>query len=155
RRANRNPQGWRIFAATRRPRALRKMVRSPHRAGTRRDPSTPRSAHKKARHMTEPARDDGILNYARKKVDDDKRRQGGNGAAPLLLRINLPRYDSEPIPAREWGVPDRFPRRAVCLLSGEGGRGKSIILLQLAAAHVLGKDWLRSLPESGPVALVN
>jgi RecA-family ATPase len=105
--------------------------------------------------MTEPARDDGILNYARKKVDDDKRREGGNGAAPLLVRINLARYDSEPVPAREWGVPDRFPRRAVCLLSGEGGRGKSIILLQLAAAHVLGKDWLRSLPESGPVVLVN
>jgi RecA-family ATPase len=77
------------------------------------------------------------------------------GAAPLLLRINLARYDSEPIPAREWGVPDRFPRRAVCLLSGEGGRGKSITLLQLAAAHVLAKDWLRSLPEGGPVVVVN
>jgi RecA-family ATPase len=74
---------------------------------------------------------------------------------PLLLRIDLARYDSEPIPAREWGVPDRFPRRAACLLSGEGGRGKSMILLQLAAAHVLGKDWLRSLPEFGPVVLVN
>ena len=77
------------------------------------------------------------------------------GAAPLLLRINLARYDSEPVPAREWGVPDRFPRRAVCLLSGEGGRGKSITLLQLAAAHVLAKDWLRSLPEGGPVVVVN
>jgi RecA-family ATPase len=76
-------------------------------------------------------------------------------APPLLVRINLARYDSEPVPAREWGVPDRFPRRAVCLLSGEGGRGKSITLLQLAAAHVLVKDWLRSLPEPGPVVLVN
>jgi RecA-family ATPase len=79
----------------------------------------------------------------------------GDGAARLLVRINLARYDSEPVPAREWGVPDRFPRRAVCLLSGEGGRGKSITLLQLAAAHVLVKDWLRSLPEPGPVILVN
>ena len=77
----------------------------------------------------------------------------GDGAAPA--RIDLARYDSEPIPAREWGVPERFPRRNVCLLSGEGGRGKSIILLQLAAAHVLGKDWLRSLPEQGPVIMVN
>jgi RecA-family ATPase len=80
---------------------------------------------------------------------------GGQPAAPLLARIELARYDSEPVPVREWGVPDRFPRRAVCLLSGEGGRGKSIILLQLAAAHVLGKDWLRSLPEPGPVVLIN
>ena len=77
----------------------------------------------------------------------------GDGAAPA--RIDLARYDSEPIPAREWGVPERFPRRNVCLLSGEGGRGKSIILLPLAAAHVLGKDWLRSLPEQGPVIMVN
>jgi RecA-family ATPase len=92
-----------------------------------------------------------------------KAREPGNGnghdspndAAPLLNRINLARYDSEPVPAREWGVPDRFPRRAVCLLSGEGGRGKSITLLQLAAGHVLNKDWLRSLPEPGPVVLVN
>src|SRR5262249_45097951 len=77
-------------------------------------------------------------------------------AAPSLLnRIDLARYDNEPIPEREWGVPDRFPRRAVCLLSGEGGRGKSITLLQLAAAHVLVKDWLRSMPEGGPVVLVN
>src|SRR5262245_58960392 len=74
---------------------------------------------------------------------------------PRLVRINLAQYDSEPIPVREWGVPERFPRRAVCLLSGEGGRGKSITLLQLAAAHVLDKEWLRSLPEPGPVVLVN
>jgi len=97
------------------------------------------------------------------KVHEERGKANGNGqtstdgkpAAPSLRRIDLARYDSEPIPAREWGVPERFPRRAVCLLSGEGGRGKSITLLQLAAAHVLGKDWLRSLPEAGPVVLVN
>src|SRR5262245_62510498 len=84
-----------------------------------------------------------------------KERAGGNASSAMPARIDLARYDSEPIPAREWGVPDRFPRRAVCLLSGEGGRGKSITLLQLAAAHVLAKDWLRSLPEPGPVVPVN
>ena len=50
---------------------------------------------------------------------------------------------------------DRFPRRMSLLLSGEGAVGKSITLLQLAAAHVLGRDWLRSMPEPGPVLLVN
>jgi RecA-family ATPase len=72
-----------------------------------------------------------------------------------LVRLDLARYDTEQIPAREWGVPDRFPRRNVVLLSGHGGIGKSILLLQLAVAHVLGKDWLRSMPELGPVLLVN
>src|SRR5262245_24747092 len=84
--------------------------------------------------------------------DDEqpKARTNGNlqqSTAAVLRRIDLARYDNEPIPTREWGVLERFPRRAVCLLSGEGGRGKSITLLQLAAAHGLGKDWLQSLPE--------
>src|SRR5262249_32221812 len=92
--------------------------------------------------------------------DDEQAKAPTNGsarpnAAPVLQRIDLARYDSEPIPVREWGVPERFPRRQVCLLSGEGGRGKSITLLQLPAAQCLGKDWLRSLPESGPVVVVN
>ncbi|TYL85721.1 AAA family ATPase [Bradyrhizobium cytisi] len=74
---------------------------------------------------------------------------------PELARIDLAKYDTAPIPEREWGVRDRFPRRAVCLLSGEGAVGKSITLLQLAVAHALGRDWLRSMPEQGPVLLVN
>jgi RecA-family ATPase len=36
------------------------------------------------------------------------------------------------------------------LFSGEGGTGKSIIELTKNVAHVLGKDWLGSLPEIGP-----
>jgi len=95
----------------------------------------------------------GTIYYLADQADPGWR--GRSDSKPLLARINLARYDSEPVPAREWGVPDRFPRRAVCLLSGEGGRGKSITLLQLAAAHVLVKDWLRSLPEPGPVVLIN
>ena len=71
------------------------------------------------------------------------------------MPIDLARYDTEPIPPREWGVENRFPRRNVALLSGHGGVGKSLLLLQLSAAHVLGKDWLRSLPVKGPVLLVN
>jgi RecA-family ATPase len=72
-----------------------------------------------------------------------------------LERLNLAQYDTEPISPREWGVLDRFPKRNVALLSGHGGVGKSLLLLQLAVAHVLGKDWLYSLPEQGPVLLVN
>jgi RecA-family ATPase len=72
-----------------------------------------------------------------------------------LVPIDLARYDTEPIPEREWGVKDRFPRRAVALLSGEGAIGKSVLFLQLSVAHVLARDWLRSLPEPGSVLLVN
>jgi RecA-family ATPase len=84
----------------------------------------------------------------------------GNSGAPhpevlSKARVDLARYDTLPIPEREWGVRDRFPRRAVALLSGEGAIGKSVLFLQLAIAHVLGRDWLRSLPEPGPTQLVN
>ena len=58
-------------------------------------------------------------------------------------------------PEREWGVLDRFPLRNVALLSGEGSIGKSILLMQLAAAHVLAKDWLGTLPEPGPGLYLN
>ncbi len=50
---------------------------------------------------------------------------------------------------------DRIVRRAVTLLSGEGGVGKSILIMQLACAHVLGRDWFGSLPEPGPVIYLN
>jgi RecA-family ATPase len=102
---------------------------------------------------------------AKLKANDAKPKQGrinsnsggnANGQAPpQMVSIDLARYDTEPIPDREWGVRDRFPRRNVALLSGHGGAGKSLLLLQLAVAHALGKDWLRSLPEPGPVIVVN
>jgi AAA domain len=57
---------------------------------------------------------------------------------------------NEGVPQREWGVRDLFPRRSPALLSGEGATGKTLLLLQLGVAHVLGRDWLGTLPEPGP-----
>lgn len=55
---------------------------------------------------------------------------------------------------REWLIDERIPMFNVTLLSGEGAVGKSIALLQLAAAVVLGKDWLGTLPQFGPVLYI-
>jgi RecA-family ATPase len=82
-------------------------------------------------------------------------KRNGGGDQLDQLRLDLAQYDTEIIPDREWGVPGRFPRRNVVLLSGHGGAGKSILFLQLAVAHVLARDWLRALPEPGPVVMVN
>lgn len=46
------------------------------------------------------------------------------------------------IPAREWVVPDRVPRNTVTLLSGDGGTGKSLLMLQLAVAVATARPWL-------------
>jgi RecA-family ATPase len=59
------------------------------------------------------------------------------------------------VPARDWAVRDVFPRRNVVLLSGEGSAGKSLLALQLAVAHVLGRDWIGTLPEPGPVIVLS
>ena len=72
-------------------------------------------------------------------------------ALPLPLPfINLSNWDNEPLPEREWAVPNRIPLRQVALFSGEGGAGKSYVTLHLCVAHALGRDWLHSRPTPGP-----
>jgi RecA-family ATPase len=47
-----------------------------------------------------------------------------------------------PIPERRWLVPGWIPDRAVTLIGGDGGVGKSLLMLQLMASAALGRDWL-------------
>src|SRR5262249_23372266 len=61
---------------------------------------------------------------------------------------------SRPVPDREWCVLNRIPMRNVTLFSGEGAIGKSIVSLQLAVAHVLGRYWFGMLAEKGPVLAI-
>jgi RecA-family ATPase len=64
--------------------------------------------------------------------------------------VDMAQWDNEEVPMRQWSVLDRLPLRQPALFSGEGATGKTIIELQLCAAHVLGRDWLGSMPELGP-----
>jgi RecA-family ATPase len=50
---------------------------------------------------------------------------------------------------RPWLIADRIPRRNVTLLSGEGGIGKSVLLMQLLGATALGGCWLGTFPGQG------
>jgi RecA-family ATPase len=61
--------------------------------------------------------------------------------------------DVEP-PARRWVVPDRIPAKNVTLLTGEGGVGKTLLMQQLSVATVAGRDWIGSMPETGPVIFI-
>jgi RecA-family ATPase len=63
--------------------------------------------------------------------------------------ISMANWDDEPLPDREWAVPNRIPLRQPVILSGEGGAGKSNTALHLCCAHSLGRDWLGSMPEPG------
>src|SRR5262249_20047938 len=64
--------------------------------------------------------------------------------------IDMGNWDDGPPPERPWAVRDRIPLRQPTLFSGEGAIGKSLVELHLCVAHVLGRDWLGSLPEIGP-----
>lgn len=82
------------------------------------------------------------------------RKQVHEASAPLCFVKIEDWLDRDP-PPRDWAVPDRFPLRNVSLLSGEGSIGKTIVLMQLAAAHVFGRGWLDTLPEPGDAIYLN
>jgi hypothetical protein len=48
-------------------------------------------------------------------------------AVPPIKWLDMSRWDSEPIPERQWGIHNRVPLNQAGLFSGEGGTGKSII----------------------------
>jgi hypothetical protein len=73
---------------------------------------------------------------------------------PPLAWLDMSSWDSEPVPERKWAIKDRVPLNQAGLFSGEGGTGKSIIELTKDVAHVTGKDWFGSLPETGPAFYV-
>jgi RecA-family ATPase len=96
-----------------------------------------------------PEMDEVLKRHAKASDDyirDHPKPNGGASTAPLpYLGRDMPLRD------REWLIGERVPMRNVSLLSGDGGVGKTVLLMQLAAATVLGKDWLCMRPAVGPV----
>jgi RecA-family ATPase len=83
----------------------------------------------------------------------DKPEEVQTAANPLVF-IDFTAWQNQPVPERSWVVCDRIPLNNVTLFSGDGAVGKTILALQLAVATVLGRDWLKALPEAGPVLAV-
>ncbi|MGO7271057.1 AAA family ATPase [Rhizobium leguminosarum] len=63
--------------------------------------------------------------------------------------INPADWHGEPVPTREWYCEGLIPMRTVTILNGDGGVGKSLLALQLAAAGAMGLDTLGMEPLAG------
>lgn len=55
------------------------------------------------------------------------------------------------VPSRQWFIFELIPARAVTMLAGDGGVGKSLLALQLAVASVTGAQWLGMNAQRGPI----
>src|SRR5262245_25817474 len=67
-----------------------------------------------------------------------------------LPYIDMSGWDTTPAPEREWAVEHRIPMYQTHLTTGHGAIGKSLLELQRAVAHVLGKPWLGLPVRQGP-----
>jgi RecA-family ATPase len=77
----------------------------------------------------------------------------GAGSEPTeaLPYLDMSSWDANPAPEREWAVDNRIPMYQPHLTTGHGAIGKSLLELQRAVAHVLGKPWLGMPVRQGPV----
>jgi RecA-family ATPase len=86
---------------------------------------------------------------------DRGRKANGKAEEKRLRFVDMSRWDHEPLPEYDWSVRDRYPARQTVLFTGEGATGKGTVKLHLCAAHVLGRDWLGSMPEPGPAMFID
>ncbi len=84
----------------------------------------------------------------------DKKEKEDEEAIPEFPLIDIGAWVGKTPPLRVWVVADRVPARVVTALYGDGGVGKTILLLQLAVCVVLGIDWLGAKVTAGPVLIM-
>ena len=81
------------------------------------------------------------------------------GRAPEAIAelpvITAAAFAGEPVPPRRWILQDVIPDRTVSIVAGDGGDGKTTLMLQLAAAIAGDRPWLGHNPESGGVLFVS
>jgi len=79
----------------------------------------------------------------------------GAGRSRALRLVSAASLAGRAPPARAWLVPEVIPAGATTLLSGDGGTGKSLLALMLAASVARGASWLGRPTERGPALVVS
>jgi RecA-family ATPase len=75
------------------------------------------------------------------------------GSNPVI--IDPTSWENKPVPEREWIVEPLIPANNVSLLYGDGGLGKSLLSLQLAAARALKREWLGIKTTAGRTLVIS
>jgi RecA-family ATPase len=88
-------------------------------------------------------------------VETPQKEEAKTEPPKLFTFINLGEWRFDNVPKREWAVFNRILMRTTCLFTGEGAAGKSLTALYLCVAHVLGKDWLGTMPEPGSAFFID
>ncbi len=76
------------------------------------------------------ARNEALEEVKRARQRDREKREK-ESAPPELEIYNAADFAGQPVPPRQWLVPDIIPMNRVTLLYGNGGEGKSLTALQL------------------------
>jgi RecA-family ATPase len=76
-------------------------------------------------------------------------------AVAELLAVSAATFSDEPVLPRRWIVLDMIPDRTVSIVAGDGGGGKTTLMLQLAAAIAGDRPWLGCNPEPGTVLFLS
>jgi RecA-family ATPase len=74
--------------------------------------------------------------------DDRETRRAAQVASFTAKVFRACDLDGQPVPERRWHVRDLIPGSTVTLFGGDGGTGKSLCALQLAASTALERAWL-------------
>ncbi len=102
-----------------------------------------------------PAGGDGQQQHGDEQQGHEQRQQqqgqakGSKGPTVTINTIVAATLANKPVPQQEWLVEGLIPGRNVTLLSGDGGTGKSLLSLQLAAAVATGGSWIGYRPQVG------
>lgn len=87
-----------------------------------------------------------------REMNDRARYERGAVDLPVVSAATLAGADVTP---RHWIVEDMIPSRTVTIAGGDGGVGKSTLLLQLAAAVASGRQWIGMATERASVVFVS
>ena len=68
--------------------------------------------------------------------------------------VSASTFAGRPVPPRRWIVQGMIPDRTVTAMAGDGGDGKTTLMLQLAVAMAGQRPWLGMSPEPGPVVFL-